>query len=970
VSLVLVCCNDFASIDLSSGLFIEYSLPQPQLTISWLAKMSSFNLMFPDELSTPFNNSNKNNSESLRGFSAPSLSGCRPRLGDSGALRATDLQKDLLRTRLPTCRKSRLDVLNKELTVNKLSLEDGDLVGRETEKRLLEECIQRSFWQNTEEEPPMLSRLKKQVILIHGVSGCGKSSLLRYLSQQVQQFDSQRQGMYMAGKFDMLRNQPYQGIVTACNELVEGLIAQSRDKQRQPVVQDFAATLEKELGLELSLLYRILPSIQALLLLPTEEDDDPRSRFPSDLPQQQELDQPPGETKQRLVYAFRRLFRILSDFFQPLCLVLDDMQWSDMATIDLVESLITDKQLQNLLIALSYRSEEAGKGHPLRQMLNTMNTPSQKDDFGTDGIPPPTLQVTDIAVGDLTVNNVHEMLQSILSLSDSPKLQALAETCHKKTHGNPFFFKQYLSMLQSNKLLHYSLGACTWVWNVEQIQEMTMSTNNVVSLLEEKNRSMSKSLQLLLFLASCLGATFEKSILELVWKQFANSTEIAQPDAEKDAESSTKRFEQLCHLALEHGFWDPCGNIGFQFVHDKIQEAASSSISNLLQPRGDNGEQLSICKEAWKTKIGWILIHAKDVNEKYIFVAVDLLNQGVTPASQAERKELSELNLKAAVKARDVSAFSTAADYAMAGIDLLPRDEAKWDGEYYNLSLRLYSTAAAMHGCVGKITELSRICNEVINLPKCPIMDKLPLYNALIDSLGNTGRNHEALDLSFRTLKMMGIKFPKKISPLRLSLVTIAQLWRAQQKIKSKRTKPLKALPKLEDPKLLAILQQLDQTFTFCHHCFSDLLPMVVLRQVQLSYQNGLSPHSLPGFATMGLLFVAVLEDFDAARSICSQTLNELKKPSSRPVRSRTMMLLHGFVQPWITPMQSLYAPLLYGYELGMNSGDIESSTWNAYLYLTIGYLSGRNLERLHSDCAIYVEQMKELKRDLCAQHW
>jgi predicted ATPase len=56
----------------------------------------------------------------------------------------------------------------------------------------------------------------------------------------------------------------------------------------------------------------------------------------------------------------------------PLALFLDDLQWLDAATLDLIEDLLTQADVRHLLLIGAYRDNEVDALHPLRRKLKTV----------------------------------------------------------------------------------------------------------------------------------------------------------------------------------------------------------------------------------------------------------------------------------------------------------------------------------------------------------------------------------------------------------------------------------------------------------------------------------------------------------------------------------------------------------------------------------------------------------------------
>ena len=60
----------------------------------------------------------------------------------------------------------------------------------------------------------------------------------------------------------------------------------------------------------------------------------------------------------RLQYAIRRLLKIICTHLKGVVLFVDDLQWSDTATLDLLQSISLDSEIPSLLLVGAYREDE------------------------------------------------------------------------------------------------------------------------------------------------------------------------------------------------------------------------------------------------------------------------------------------------------------------------------------------------------------------------------------------------------------------------------------------------------------------------------------------------------------------------------------------------------------------------------------------------------------------------------------
>ena len=551
-----------------------------------------------------------------------------------------------------------------DFTINKLRFHELGMIGRDRETVCLHDGWTRACGKEG----------TRELILLSGLAGTGKSALARTLQNPTEQ----RGGMYILGKFDYRRRQrsdssnnshstnhtsqqpsgePYDGIASACQALCgQLLLLQKKNPGLYKSVQD---QLNQELGLELKVLIKIIPALEEIVgdRSVTEVDDIPAL----------------SEAKNRIVFAFRQFIRIICGCFSPLVLVLDDLQWTDQASLELLESLVTDSQVTNLLVIGCYRSNEVDDTHLVSKMISNLNK------YNASSTENSIVHLTELTVGNFNVTQTNELLVQLLS-REAQETQGLAQICHKKTDGNVLFLITYLSMLHDQNLLEYNLGTTKWTWKESMIESQTGSTENVVSILQGRLESLPSNVKELLQVAACLGSSFEASILSQVWRTFGGLDD-----------GGTSVLRSLLDTAVTAGFIETYGLSGYRFVHDKIQEAVLSIVDK------KNLREL-------KAQIGEILVANldDDVLETQLFIVTNLLNEGFRSSRGInDRIKMAGYNLQAAKKAVRLSAFESASRYALLGIGFLPDD--KWTHHYgltldlYGLTLDLYSTAAEMH---------------------------------------------------------------------------------------------------------------------------------------------------------------------------------------------------------------------------------------------------------------------------------
>src|SRR5439155_10320396 len=197
---------------------------------------------------------------------------------------------------------------------------------------------------------------------------------------------------------------------------------------------------------------------------------------------------------------FRRFISAFAQREHPLALFLDDLQWLDAATLDLVEDLLTQPDVQHLMVIGAYRDNEVDAAHPLRRTLAAIRQAGAR--------------VQDVALAPLACEDLGQLLADALHC-EPQHAAPLAHLIHAKTAGNPFFAIQFISALADEGLLAFDYDARRWSWDLTRIHAKGY-TDNVVDLMVGKLNRLPLETQQALQQLACLGNSAEFAILRMV----------------------------------------------------------------------------------------------------------------------------------------------------------------------------------------------------------------------------------------------------------------------------------------------------------------------------------------------------------------------------------------------------------------------------------------------------------------------
>jgi DNA-binding SARP family transcriptional activator len=206
----------------------------------------------------------------------------------------------------------------------------------------------------------------------------------------------------------------------------------------------------------------------------------------------------PGPQQSNLFEQYRRAVRELAGE-KPLLLILDDLQWADVGSIDLLFHLGREVEGGKVLIVGAYRPAEValgrdGKRHPLESVVNELKRQS----------------------GEIEVELREEGRQFVAAFLDTEPNrlgETFRETLYRQTEGHPLFTVELLrGMQERGDLVQDDEGR--WVEG-EELDWETLPPR-VEAVIAERVGRLAEPLQRLLRVASVEGEAFSAEVVARV----------------------------------------------------------------------------------------------------------------------------------------------------------------------------------------------------------------------------------------------------------------------------------------------------------------------------------------------------------------------------------------------------------------------------------------------------------------------
>ncbi len=534
-----------------------------------------------------------------------------------------------------------------------------------------------------------------QLLLVSGYSGVGKSAIIYEIHKPL----TENKGYFIEGKFDQFqRNIPYYAWIQAFDNFVQLLLTENQTQLEKWKIRFLIALDGKG-----KVLTDLLPSLMKII------------GAQADLP---ELS--PKENQNRFNTVFSEFIKTIAQKEHPLFIFIDDWQWTDIPSLDLLEKLLLEAKVEHLLIAGAYRNNEVSADHPFAKTRARISQQGKT--------------ITAIHLDNLQKEDINDLIADTLKCP-LEYCQPLSQLIFNKTNGNAFFLRQMLQSLyekEAIKLRYDSRIGMQWDWDMQEIESLKI-TDNIVELMVEKAQKLPNSTRKVLELAACIGTLFPLSILSLIYQK------------------NTKETYQDLLIALEEGLVVP-SNDKYTFSHDRIQQAVYSLI-----PKKE--------KEHFHYRIGQLLLADQLKNKEEgtlanVFDVVNQLNYGRYFIKETNEKEqLAQLNLQAGIQAKRSIAYDSALHYLKIGQSLLGKDT--W-GDSYELTFGIYRHLAETEALCLNFESAINLFETTYQKAK-NLKDKVNIaeYQIWLNQLNLSSAGKEGIKIAERALLLCGISFPE-----------------------------------------------------------------------------------------------------------------------------------------------------------------------------------------------------------------
>jgi len=689
-----------------------------------------------------------------------------------------------------------------------------------------------------------------ELVLVAGYSGIGKSSVVDELHKIL----VPRRGLFASGKFDQhKRNVPYATLIQAFQSLVRALLGKPDAE-----LESWREMLQEALSPNAALMTDLIPDLKLIIGEP---------------PPVAELE--PHQAQLRFQLVFRRFIGAFARPEHPLALFLDDLQWLDSATLDLLGDLLTHPDLRHLMLIGAYRDNEVDAAHPLAASLQTMRSAG--------------VRVDEIRLAPLSDAHIQHLIADALRHTPG-SVQPLARLVRDKTGGNPFFVIQFLLALSEAGLLVFDHAARQWQWDTERIHA-TAYTDNIVDLLAGKLERLPPATQQALQQLACLGSAAGAATLSAV---------LGMPQAELHA-LLWEAIRQELIVRRENAY---------AFIHDRVHEAAYS----LIAPQSRAEAHL---------RIGRLLVARTPPaqREETIFDIVGQMNRGAALiAEPQEREQLAELNLLAGQRAKASTAYASALAYFTAGGELL--DEECWQRRHA-LSFALALNRAECELLTGQLP-LAKERLAALTERAATTVEHARVACLQTDIYLMLGQSEEAVTVSLAFLRRTGVAW----QPRPDEATVRREYERIWSLVGDRRIESLIDMPPMEDPVALATVEVLTRFLPSAVLTDTNLGCLTICKAINLSLEHGNGDASCVAYTNFPKFAGRFFGNYQAGFQFGKLGCELVERRGLERYKASTYHAYTIFVAHWAQPVRACSSQVRRVFDMASRTGDIPFSAF------------------------------------------
>jgi PAS domain S-box-containing protein len=391
------------------------------------------------------------------------------------------------------------------------------------------------------------------------------------------------------------------------------------------------------------------------------------------------------------------------------------------------------------------------------------------------------------------------------------------------------------------------------------------------------------------------------------------------------------------------------GSNGYEFTHDRVQEAAYRLIPEMQRPE----THVAIAR-ALASKMS-----PADLQER-IFQVVDQYGRGLALVdSMPERKQVAELHLAAGNRAMTSTAYDAAMKYFRTGRSLLWSED--WQEQYelaFALELRQAECEFLTGNHAAAEAQLASLSERAQHL-----VDHAAVVHLQLELFTTLGKSDRGIEVALSHLHQVGIPWVAHPSDtdLREEMTALNGL------LDGRPIDRLIDLPRMSDPVCLGTMNVLASLLLPALITDRNLEALTLVRMASLSIQHGNCDASCYAYAQINVVLGLRFGDYRAGLSFGELGHELVENRGLDRFRARAYTCFSCYVLPWTKPFPASVALNRRGVQAANAVGDVVFMVTSRRALTASMLVSGHPLEECQSEAEQFLESARKSGFDLAA---
>ena len=453
-----------------------------------------------------------------------------------------------------------------------------ELVGRSADIAVVDAMVSR-----------VIEKSAFETLFISGVSGIGKSALIEFFKPKIYE----KQAMMLEVKADQYqKNTPFFVWVRLLKICYDLMISET-SKRREQMVE----TLVQELDGYLEVFITLAPEFGTL--------------FETKVLGQKKNSEHQPEHIYKALLLFIQSF---ASFYKALFICIDDLQWIDQASVELMEELFEEAALKRIGFFIAYRDDEVKEKAFLEAFLHRVID---------------IKKMPHLALKKLTKKDITQFVKDHLK-HHYAHLEALVELIFRRSGGNPFYMQWFYIQLIDKKFIFFNNEAKLWQWDIATIEE-AMPSLDTLELISQEITKLPSLMKHLFGYAAMIGNRLDRELLLAICHKV---------ESEEGLDKLLQQGVGLGFLKLKQE--------AYYFAHDRFQERFYEQMEPLM------------VDELKRRTLDYLVEKELIYDERYLFLALDFISDIKETLEDLHDHELFiSLSLEAVKVAKQSASYET-----------------------------------------------------------------------------------------------------------------------------------------------------------------------------------------------------------------------------------------------------------------------------------------------------------------------